>query len=264
MASVTYRGIPIHYHEQGKGPAVVFLHGFLETKSMWNRMAEALSGSYKVITIDLLGHGETPCLGYVHTMDEMADAVRCVLDHLRIKKHTVIGHSMGGYVALALAERFPDSLRGLGLFHSTPRSDTPEKSEGRRKAMEVAKKSKKTYVRLAIPALFRPKSRELFRTEIADLKKAALNIPLQGIIAAQEGMILRPDREALMHFGPYPVLVIGGKRDPVIPLEVTLDQINAKNTTHSLLTENGHMGYIEDFDACLSVIRSFLSDRQKP
>lgn len=122
-----YKNSSIHYTVTGDGPALVLLHGFLETLEMWEDFVPEFSRSHQVICIDLLGHGQTDCLGYLHTMEDMADAVFAVLHHLKIEKAHVIGHSMGGYVALALAERQPQLFEGLCLMNSTFEADDDDK-----------------------------------------------------------------------------------------------------------------------------------------
>ena len=108
-----FKNTKISYSDQGKGTAVVLLHGFLENKSMWNAFIPELSIRNRVIAIDLLGHGETECLGYVHTMEDQADMVHSVLQELKIRKVVLIGHSMGGYIALAFAELYPENVKEL-------------------------------------------------------------------------------------------------------------------------------------------------------
>ncbi|MDX5427885.1 MAG: alpha/beta fold hydrolase, partial [Bacteroidota bacterium] len=98
MGKVDFKGIDIHFSEKGAGRALVLLHGFLENRTMWDSLTGTLSKRFRVVAIDLPGHGQTPCLGYVHTMEEMADAVKAVLDHLGLRRYVMVGHSMGGYV----------------------------------------------------------------------------------------------------------------------------------------------------------------------
>ncbi len=121
---LAYKGIKINYNSEGNGRPLVFLHGFLENSTMWKDTILFFSKHYKCITIDLLGHGDTGSLGYVHTMDAMAMAVGSVLDHLKISKATIIGHSMGGYVALACIDQFSDLFSGLVLLNSTSFPDS--------------------------------------------------------------------------------------------------------------------------------------------
>ncbi|MGB0892059.1 MAG: alpha/beta fold hydrolase, partial [Flavobacteriaceae bacterium] len=135
-----YKGANIFYTDQGKGTAIVLLHGFLENSTMWNNFVANVSKNHRVICIDLLGHGKTECLGYVHTMEDMSDAVEAVLNHLKIRRSIFIGHSMGGYVALAFAEHFPDNVKGLCLLNSTTRTDSEERKKLRSRAILAAKR----------------------------------------------------------------------------------------------------------------------------
>ena len=114
----------VTFSDTGKGRAIVLLHGFLGSHQIWEHTIAELSKSYRVIAIDLPGHGATDCFGYVHTMDLIAKCVKAVMDDLRLKKYVIIGHSMGGYAGLAFADLFPDNLKGLCLFHSSAYADT--------------------------------------------------------------------------------------------------------------------------------------------
>lgn len=260
MAFCKFKNVNIHYTESGKGRVVVLLHGFLENLSMWNDYAARLSLRYRVICIDLLGHGQSDCHGYVHTMEDMAEAVNAVLHHLKVRRYIMIGHSMGGYVSLAFADLFPDNLVGLGLFYSTSNEDNPERKELRLRAMEAAKSHRKTYVKTSVQNLFYADSLKTHKHEVEETILEALKISPQGIVAALAGMRERPDREALLHFGPYAVLMINGRRDGAIPLESVQELMNANRVTHKLVTENGHMGHIEDKEICLETIKQFIRD----
>lgn len=257
IMQIEYKGTPIYFSEEGSGNAVVLLHGFLENKSMWDTIVPQLSKRNRVITIDLLGHGETGCLGYVHSMELMAEAVEAVLQHLKIRRSIFVGHSMGGYVALAFAEKLPDNIKGLVLLNSTTRADSKERKINRDRAIEAVKHNHKSFVRMAISNLFRPKNRTVFAEEIKQVKKEALNTPLQGIIAALEGMKIRNDREALLHFSPYQKLMIIGKKDPVISYEESLDQANTAQIEKRILPD-GHMSHIENQEEVIESLVSFI------
>lgn len=254
---VSYKNTQIHFTETGKGTAVVLLHGFLENTTMWNSTVEFLSKRYRVIAIDLLGHGQSENLGYVHTMEQMAEAVQEVLYHLKIRKSFLIGHSMGGYVALAFAEFFPDNVKGLCLMNSTTRGDSEEKQLVRDRAIKIVKENHTSFIRNSIPMLFRSKNRKLFREQINEVKKEALQTSKQGIIAALEGMKIRNDREVLLHFGPYPKLMIIGDKDPVLKLDDLLDQVQGTETEIIRFSE-GHMSHIENKKEMLITIGDFL------
>ena len=116
MNQIFYKNTKISYSDIGKGTTIVLLHGFLENKNMWQKFVTDLSPKYRVITIDLLGHGESECLGYVHSMEDNADVVHAVLSELRIRKAIFVGHSMGGYVALAFAELYPSKHKRISFI----------------------------------------------------------------------------------------------------------------------------------------------------
>lgn len=212
---------------------------------MWDAFVPEFSKKYRVITIDLLGHGQTGCLGYVHTMEDMADAVHAVLHELRIRKAIFVGHSMGGYVSLAFAELYPDMVKGIVLQNSTSRADSDERKANRDRAIKAVKQSYTNFVRMSIANLFSENNRERLDAEIENVKQEALNTPLQGIVAALEGMKARKDREVILHFAPYPILLVLGKQDPVLNYEESLEQI--EGTTVKLTTyADGHMSHIEN------------------
>ena len=162
---------------------------------MWDGFVASFSKKYRIITIDLLGHGQTECLGYVHSMEDNADMVHAVLSELRIRKAIFVGHSMGGYVALALAELYPETIKGLTLLNSTTRADSEERKKNRDRAIVAVKQNYTNFIRLSITNLFCENNRERLITEIENVKIAALKTPLQGIVASLEGMKIRKDRE---------------------------------------------------------------------
>lgn len=254
-----FRGARIHCTVSGNGSAVVLLHGFLESVSMWKGVVPQLAKKRKVICIDLPGHGASDCLGYVHTMEDMAAAVEDVMKHERVRKADVIGHSMGGYVALALAELFPDNIRSLTLFQSTARDDSPEKKKDRLRAMELIKQNHKRFIRQSIPALFRPVNRKKFAQEIEELKNEAMQMPVQGILAALEGMRLRPNREILFSFPPYPVHIVASDKDPRVPLKEAEEQASISENVHLHVIKGcGHMAYLEKPAESLEILKKIL------
>ncbi|KAB2805389.1 alpha/beta fold hydrolase [Phaeocystidibacter luteus] len=260
---ISHRGTPIHYTDAGRGSAVILLHGFLENSTMWKDYAAELAKSYRVICIDLPGHGKSDCFGYVHSMDEMAAVVKAIADHHHLKRYHIVGHSMGGYVALAFGEKHPDVPKSITLFHSTALADSDEKKVDRSRAIKLVKEQPEAFVKHSLPMLFRSKSRKIYRTEIKGMIAEALKMPVQGIIAALEGMKERPDREVLLHLSPIPFLFITGKRDTVLPFEKIEPQLSAPMVVDRLITENGHMGFIEDRDLCLETLTYFINDIEK-
>lgn len=257
MKTLIYKNTKIAFTDQGKGTAVVLLHGFLENQTMWNAFVPELSKKHRVVTIDLLGHGETECLGYVHTMEDQADMVHHVLHELKIRKAVLVGHSMGGYVALAFAELYPDMMKGLFLLNSTSRADSDERKANRDRAIAAVKENYATFVRMSIANLFSEDNRERLDSEIEKVKLEALKTPLQGIVAALEGMKIRKDREVILHFAPFAMHLVLGKKDGVLLYDDNIDQI--EGTKVSLTTfPDGHMSHIENETELMKVFLEFL------
>lgn len=254
-----YKNINVFYTDSGKGKPVVLLHGFLENSTMWNHFIPKLLENNRVICIDLLGHGKTDCLGYIHTMELMAEVVEAVLNHLRINKSTFIGHSMGGYVALAFAEKNPDAMSGLCLMNSTAMADSKEKQENRNRAVVAVKQNYRTFVRMAIANLFRPKNRTIFSDRINEVINEALKTPLQGIVAALEGMKIRKNRESLLHTSAYKKMMVIGKKDPALDYLSLIEQV--KNTDVKMVEfPDGHMSHIENESSLLHKLLHFIEN----
>lgn len=258
MKNILYKNTKISYTDSGEGNAIVFLHGFLENKKMWAEYVSFFSEKYRVITIDLLGHGESDCLGYVHSMEENANAVQEVLLSLKIEKAIILGHSMGGYIGLAFAELYPQHIQKLVLLNSTSKEDSAEKKVNRTRAIKAVKQNYVSFVSLAIANLFSENNRTRLVNEIEKVKEQALKTPVQGIVASLEGMKIRKDREALLHENSFPVLLILGKKDPVLNYEDSLTQI--ENTTVELVSfEDGHMSQIENKEELKPILQEFFS-----
>lgn len=249
----------IFYTVKGEGRAVIFLHGFLETSKIWDEMAKELSKNYKVICIDLPGHGKSDCYGYIHTMELMAQSVKKVADELKLRKFVLIGHSMGGYVSLSFAELYPDNVRGLVLFHSTALPDNEDKKIERDRAITAVKKSSRSFVKGAIERLFNPNNADVYKKEILHIAKEASKMSKQAIIDCLEGMKIRLNREMILQYSNYPVLFILGKHDQLISFEKVMEQTSLPKKSYKvILTESGHMGFIEEFEKSLKSIQQFL------
>ena len=257
LKNILYKNTEISYTDSGEGNAIVLLHGFLENKTMWQEYVDFFSKQYRVITIDLLGHGESDCLGYVHTMEENANAVQEVLNSLKIEKAIILGHSMGGYVGLAFAELYPKNIQKLVLLNSTSKEDSAEKKLNRTRAIKAVKQNYVSFVSLAIANLFSVNNRTRLVNEIEKVKEQALKTPLQGIVASLEGMKIRKDREVLLHENRFPVLLVLGKKDPVLNYEDSLSQI--EDTTVELISfEDGHMSHIENKEELKTILQEFF------
>lgn len=253
-----FKQAKISYTDKGKGNTIVFLHGFPESKEIWKELSLKLSRKFRIITMDLPGHGSSDCIGYVHSMELMAECVKALLKKLRLRKVILVGHSMGGYVALAFAELFSDNLKGLCLFHSTALADSEEKKKERDRAVAAVKKNHKSFVRQIVKKLFTPVNLKKLKLKVQLLQRIAEETPKQGIIAGLEGMKERRNREVVLKFAPYPVLFIAGKKDPIIPLESIKEQANLPEYSELLiLKQSAHAGFYEQPLETFEAIRGF-------
>ena len=240
-----HKGTSIFYSDIGQGDPVVLLHGFLENSTMWKKLIPQLSISNRIITIDLLGHGKTGCIGYIHTMEMMAEAVAAVLESLKVKKAIFIGHSMGGYVALALAELYIDKIKGLCLMNSSAIADNEERQLNRDRAIEIVKQNHKAFISMSISNLFAPENRDRLAEAIEHVKNEALKIPLQGIIAALEGMKIRKDRTNLLQNKLFKKMMIIGTKDPVLEYDTLIKQTLGTDVD-TIEFIGGHMSHLEN------------------
>src|SRR5690606_9867054 len=143
-----------HYTRTGQGSAIVLLHGFLESSSMWHFIIPQLSKTHTIISIDLLGHGKSESVGYIDTIEEMRDQVKTVLEVEKRPSAVFIGHSMRGYVVLAFAEKYDDKVEKLVLLNSSAVADSKERKENRDRAVVLVKKSKDTFLSMTLSNLF--------------------------------------------------------------------------------------------------------------
>lgn len=255
-----FRQGKIRYKDEGKGRAVILLHGFLESLEIWNEVSKNLASRYRVISIDLPGHGKSDLFGYVHSMEMMAEAVMCVLRENRLRRVAVFGHSMGGYVAMAFAEMYPDYLRGFGLIHSSAVADNEEKKRDRLRAIEALKSHPKKFIRELLKNLFFQENLKELKGKLSDLEQRAVNGDIPGYIACVRGMRERLNREVVLKFSPSPVLIIAGKHDKIIPEKVSIAQAKLPEDCSYILLENSaHMGFYEESEKMQKALRRFVN-----
>ena len=254
--SITFKNANISFSDEGKGTAVVLIHGFLENSTMWKNITPVLSKRNRIITIDLLGHGKTACLGYIHSMELFAETIAAVLKHLRIRKSVLIGHSLGGYVALAFAEKHPQKVKGLCLMNSTSDDDNDERKTLRTRANKMIQHNFTNMVRMSFANLFGAKSKEIYKDEMNSSLQEALETSLQGYIAAQEGMKLRPNRNQVLAENNFKKLIIAGEKDPVLNVNTIIEEAK-KTNSEVVVFSNGHMSHIENRDELIATLKVF-------
>ena len=253
-----FKKIKVHYSDTGKGRVMVLLHGFLGSHKIWNQYIKKLSKKFRVIAIDLPGHGETPSIGYYHSTELLAQSVKAVLDHIGVRRYIIAGHSMGGYTALAFTELYPENICGLCLIHSTAYADTIEKRKDRDRLIKLVKKGRTEFVNEMIANLFTPEYFSKFPKEVEKVQNIAAKISKQAIINSLEGMKERKSRDLILKFTEYPVLFIVGKKDTIINFETIYPQIGLCKYPTILMMENeGHMGFYESPKEPISEIEKF-------
>ena len=257
--SIVFKNAKIYFSEQGKGTAVVLIHGFLENATMWKNIAPKLSKRNRIIKIDLLGHGKSDCLGYVHSMELFAETVEAVLKHLRIRKCILIGHSLGGYVALAFAEKHPQKIKGLCLLNSTSEEDDRERKNLRLRANKMIQQNFTNMVRMSFTNLFGEESRITFKDEMKVALNEALQTPIQGYIAGQEGMRIRLNRNHILSENSFKKLIIIGEKDPVLDFNTSLEEAK-KTDSEIIVLKGGHMSHIENTAELIFTLKRFVKN----
>ena len=253
---------PMHIADTEKGDrCVVLLHGYLESMLVWDEFVPLLSDHVRVVTLDLPGHGISTIAGEVHTMEFLAETVAKTMESLGIDRYTVVGHSMGGYVALAMCENYRERLEGIVLLSSTTSADSQEKCDRRRREIELIKAGKKNMLARLVPhAGFAPENVKRLKDYIEDIAELILITEDEGVIAILGGMITRKDRGELLRDSGIPHLVIFGRHDYYIPNEVADEMIAYDSNARVLwLEHSGHMGFYEEPELCARAILDMMA-----
>ena len=242
-------GRTVHYRDEGRHntQTLVLLHGFMQNLDVWSSYVLSYMHRLRVITIDLPGHGLTDTFCDVHTTDFMARTVKEVLNACGVDQCVMAGHSMGGYVALAFAEHYPFSLRGMALLNSHAMADSDERRAAREEVCRQVQENRAGYILGFVPSLVDDSRRAALSKDIKDLQDQCLETTTASIIAAQRGMAQRPSRVATLADLDLPVYFIYGKNDPRIPVELAVTQTLLPRRAEALLLSNvAHMSFMEE------------------
>ncbi len=254
-------GKRIEYEKRGEGKALMLLHGFGADSHIWNALAKSLSRSYLVITPNLPGVNGSDFMSSV-SMEELANLAKQIMDEEALPQSVLIGHSMGGYAALAFAEKYPERLNGLGLFHSTAMADDEEKKANRKKGIEfVRTHGASLFLQTTAPKLFgnstKNKHPEVFEAFMNQLP----NMSNEAVIGYYKAMMERSNRTSVLKTSQIPVLFIYGQQDEIIPWNTAIEQASLPPIASvHLLKQAGHLGMIETPAEALKAIEDFLSD----
>jgi len=262
---ITCNGIPVRIATQGDSlsgdSAVVLLHGYLESLEVWENFAKLLGKKFYTITLDLPGHGFSGSHPEINSMEFMANVVQNLCSQLSVNKVVVVGHSMGGYVALALAKKYPDLVQGLCLLHSTPNPDSEEKKQMRDREIALIREDKKELLAAqSIPMMFAADNVAKFYETIAHLEANAEIAEDEGIIACLRGMKEREDMNEFLKSFAKPLLFVFGKKDRHISFEVATALMERFQQAQTLVLENsGHAGFIEEENLVLEKLVEFTT-----
>ncbi len=254
-------GKRISYTDSLKGYPVVLLHGYLETSESWNGFKDKLAAYFRVIAIDLPGHGLSDILGETQTMEDMAFSVKSLLDNIGVSRFFMTGHSLGGYVTLAYADMFGDSLSGFCLFHSHPFPDTAEAVQKREREIAMAQSGQKgDFYPENIKRMFADNNLLKYNEAVKKAQYIASGVSAAGIIAVLRGMMLRPSRLFIVEEGKVPFLWILGVLDNYISYDSVKAGVKLPAGSALVALENsGHMGFIEEQDRSVNIIADFIT-----
>jgi pimeloyl-ACP methyl ester carboxylesterase len=267
---IQYKNKSIHYRVFGKGEPVVLVHGFGEDGNIWNELIKDLQNNFHLIAPDIPGSGKSEMLDGDISIEDYADVIKEILANelsevsptggdLEGAVVVMIGHSMGGYITLAFAEKYPELLNGFGLFHSSAFADDEEKKQTRRKAIDFIKANGAyAFLRTSIPNLFAGKQH---LKEMEDLIEDGKKFSSEVLIQYSYAMINRPDRTEILKTFCKPVLFIIGEKDNAIPLQASLQQCHLPAIAHVHILQNaGHMGMVEETITGKKIIEAFLQN----
>lgn len=269
----TYQSSTIFYRSIGSGRPVILLHGFGEDGDIWEKQIEVLKENYLLIIPDLPGSGKSEMINDM-SMEGMAELVKSVIEEEASKFPLtlngvegqeaegvcLLGHSMGGYISLAFAEKYPELLSAFGLVHSSAFADNEEKKANRRKSIDFIKKyDAHEFLKSSIPALFSDPWSEQNQSEVDSLVEKSKGFKDAAIIAYYEAMIRRPDRTQVLKDFSKPVLFIIGLHDKAVPFEQSIEQCYLAPRSHiHILRNSAHMGMWEETKKLNEAVLHFI------
>ena len=265
--NIQFQNKSISYWIEGKGNPVMLVHGFAEDHEVWDQQVKHLQHSFKLILPDLPGSGKSALLNDV-SMETMADLLKAILDQESIQVVTMVGHSMGGYITLAFAEKYNDRLNAFCLFHSTAYPDNDEKKQTRLKAIEFMKKNGVVeFLKTSTPNLFAKNADGNLTKEAQHMVNKLIenykDFDVNALVAYYQAMMKRPDRTRVLKTFTKPIFYLLGRYDTAVPYEQGLEQTRlAPNVEAYTLNHSGHMGMWEEIAESNKVLEAFLKNNK--
>lgn len=268
MQTFSYQNKKISYLKEGAGFPVIFIHGFAEDGDVWHYQSDVLKEKYMLIIPDLPGSGQSEMLDTIEGKDvAIADYATCIfalLQHENINVCTVFGHSMGGYITLALAEKYPNIIKGFGFIHSTAFADSEEKKTIRAKGINTIEQyGSYAFIKSTTPNLFSNLFKQNHPEEINALIEKGKGFTTAALQQYYKAMMLREDKTLVLKNSTVPVLFIMGKEDKAAPLNDVLQQAHLPSVSYIHNLENAaHMGMWERKDEVNKYLLQFIQDIQ--
>jgi pimeloyl-ACP methyl ester carboxylesterase len=262
---ISYRDRTLSYQVWGSGLPVMLVHGFTEDHSFWDPPVSVLKEKYRLIVPDLPGSGGSEFNERMATLEDFAACLLAVMDKEKWSTGVLIGHSMGGYISLALAEKYPERLSGLGLFHSSAYPDTEEKKTTRKKSIDsIRRYGVRPYISQSIPGLFSDRFREEHPEKIDECIDRYANFSAEALVLYLEAMMIRPDRTETLKSLSRPLLLIAGEEDKAVPLKDSLQQSHLPDICYiHILGNTAHMGTLENTNLSNQFLDRYLKEIPK-
>ena len=264
--TVLYKGSEIFYEVYGnQKPVLILLHGFAETGAVWFHQTAYLQKKFTVIRPDLPGCGKSAELNIEAsktTIDDYANAVFAIIENENINRCIIIGHSMGGYITLAIAENHPEILSAFGFVHSTAFADSEEKKQNRLRGIEMIENyGSHTFIKNTTPNLFTQSFKNTHAAEIEQLIEQGKFFSKKSLQQCYYAMMNRPSRTNILKNSKIPVLFIAGKQDNAVSLNDILKQVHLPEISYIHIINNaGHMGMWEAVHTVNEYVEEFVND----
>ncbi len=262
LKTLLYNNHQVSYRIDGEGAAIVFVHGFGEDSKIWRNQVGQFKEN-KSVYLDLPGSGKSSFNEDLNSIDAYAEVVNAVIEAENISKCILIGHSMGGYIALEFAKLFPEKLISLMLFHSSAYADSEEKILGRKKSIEfVSNNSAAAYFKTMLPDLFYDK--DLHTEMISQQTEYAKSISDEATKKYLQIMMNRVDNTEVLKTLSIPFAFILGEHDKAVPFVQGLEQTHLADTTYIyILRQSAHMGMLEEIDEVNNSLTEFVKSSGK-
>ena len=260
-----YKNKQLAYFVYGDGTPVILLHGFAETNTVWKNQADSLPGSFKLIIPDIPGSGESALFdaGNEHlTMPELAESINAILINEKIEHCVLLGHSMGGYITLSFAEKYPEKLKAFGLVNSTTFADNGEKKQNRLRGIEMMQSyGGHAFIKTITPNLFSGGFKEKNQWAVDELVEEGKKFKTENLQEYYYAMMNREDKTEVLKKSTVPVLFVIGAEDVAAPLKDLLKQVHLPEVSYiHIIEDTGHMSMLEKPEKLNRILKQFVNE----